>query len=223
MMRVTRVVLLWLAVVAAGASTARAQTSASDDEGRFYALGAVGGTVGPSSGFAGGVELGGRITEQIAGFLEFGRMQNIATADVKARGDLIANHIQGTATEVQKATYFAIGAKYRGPVFAGMWRPYVGLGIGFAKVETVATFFVNGTDVTAQLLPLYGIALGNDLTSSLTKAFITVPIGVQGTFLKRYVIDGSYRYGHIVAKPGEIDNDPGINAQRLQIGVGIRF
>jgi opacity protein-like surface antigen len=223
MMRVTKLVLLWMALLVAGASMAEAQTTPAGDEGRYYVGGAVGATLGNKSGFAGGVELGGRITEQIEGFLEFGRMRNVATTDVEARASLIASHIQASASTVQKATYFAIGGKYRGPVFAGMWRPYIGFGVGVAKVETVATFVVNGTDVTAQLLPLYGVALGNDLSDSLNKVFITVPIGVQGTFLKRYVIDGSYRFGRILAKPDDIDRDVSINAQRIQFGFGVRF
>ena len=64
------------------------------------------------------------------------------------------------------------------------------LRVGGAKVETRSTFTVNGNDVTAQLPVLYGVVLGNDLSSSVNKAFITIPIGVQGTFMGRILVDG---------------------------------
>jgi opacity protein-like surface antigen len=223
MMRVARLVLLWMALLVVGVSTAEAQTAAAGDEGRYYGGVALGGTVGNGSGFAGGVEFSVHIIDQLEAFLEIGHMGGLTSSDRDARANLIASFIHGSASVVQNATYFDIGAKYRGPVFARMWRPYVGFGVGVAKVETVSTFLVNGTDVTAQLLPLYGVVLGNDLTDSVNKVFITIPIGVQGIFMKRYVIDGSYRYGHILAKSDVIDLDVGVNAQRLQIGFGIRF
>ena len=70
---------------------------------------------------------------------------------------------------------------------------------------------------------LYGIELGNDLSESLTKTFITVPVGIEYAFLKRFIIDGSYRYGRIAARPTDIDNDVPITAQRVQVGFGVRF
>jgi opacity protein-like surface antigen len=116
-----------------------------------------------------------------------------------------------------------IGVKYRAPAFAGMWRPYIGIGIGVAKVETLVNFAVNGSDVTAQLPALYGIELGNDLSDSLNKTFVVIPVGVQGNFLKRYFVDGSYRFGTIRPRPDDIELDVAIKTQRVQVGIGVRF
>jgi opacity protein-like surface antigen len=104
-----------------------------------------------------------------------------------------------------------------------MWMPYVGFGVGIARVQTISTFILNGTDITDQLENTYGISLGQDLTDSTTKAFIVVPVGVQAHFLKRLVVDGSYRYGRIAARTSEIPEDIAINTQRVQVGIGVRF
>jgi opacity protein-like surface antigen len=116
-----------------------------------------------------------------------------------------------------------VGGRYRFAPFAGIWRPYVGLGFGVAKVETTATFTVNGADVTGQLLPVYGVMLGNDLSGSLNKVFITIPVGVQATFSKRYALGVSYRWGRILADTSAIDQDVSIAAQRVQFDFGVRF
>ena len=47
--------------------------------------------------------------------------------------------------------------------------------------------------------------------------------GVSRNFLQRYYVDVSYRYGRIFAKTATIEDDKGINTQRFQVGVGIRF
>jgi opacity protein-like surface antigen len=223
MMRVTRLVLLWTALLVAGASTAQAQTSAPADDGRFYAGGAVGTTIGNSAGLTGGIEVSGRVWEQVEVFIEAGRMRNVATEDVERRAQVIADYIHGSASTVQRATYFDVGGRYRFAPFAGIWRPYVGLGFGVAKVETTATFTVNGADVTGQLLPVYGVMLGNDLSGSLNKVFITIPVGVQATITKRLAVGVSYRWGRILADTSAIDQDVSIAAQRVQFDFGVRF
>ena len=60
-------------------------------------------------------------------------------------------------------------------------------------------------------------------SGTLTKAFLTVGVGTNATLGQRYLLDLSYRYGHIFPRTGEIANDQGINTQRLQAGIGIRF
>ena len=37
---------------------------------------------------------------------------------------------------------------------------------------------------------------------------VTIPMGVRYALLKRYFVDGSYRYGRIAARPLDIDQDP---------------
>jgi opacity protein-like surface antigen len=219
MMRVTRLAVMMIAIGMTGVNAARAQ----DEAGRFYATVNGGVTFGNKSGGSFGGEVGGRVIDPIEVFVEFGHMSDVGTSELQSRANLVANFINGTATTQQKANYFDVGVKYRARAFAGTWRPYVGFGIGTAKVETISTFLVNGNDVTSQLPVLYGVVLGNDLSGSLNKTFLTIPIGVQGIVFHRLLVDGSYRYGHLFAKPDEIDGDVGITAQRLQIGVGVRF
>jgi opacity protein-like surface antigen len=229
MMRVTRLVLMWMTMMAAGVTAAQAQTTSSD-EGRFYGEFAVGPTLGHKSDSTVGGEFGVGLLDslwltgdRLEVFFEGGRMGNVATTDLDARALIIANFIKGSTSAVQKAKFFDIGLKYRGPVFAGMWRPYIGIGIGVAKVDTLVNFAVNGTDVTSQLSALYGIELGNDLSDSLNKTFVVVPVGIQGNFLKRYFVDGSYRFGSIRKSPDDIEQDVTITTQRVQVGVGVRF
>jgi opacity protein-like surface antigen len=228
-MRVTRLVLTWMTMMAAGVTAAQAQTP-STDEGRFYGEFAVGPTLGHKSDSTVGAEFGvglldhlWRIGDRLELFIEGGRMGNVATSELDARALIIANFIRGSASAVQKVKFGDIGVKYRAPAFAGMWRPYIGIGIGVAKVETLVNFSVNGSDVTAQLPALYGIELGNDLADSLNKTFVVIPVGVQGNFLKRYFVDGSYRFGTIRPRPDDIEQDVAIKTQRVQVGIGVRF
>jgi opacity protein-like surface antigen len=52
---------------------------------------------------------------------------------------------------------------------------------------------------------------------------LTVGVGTNATLGKRYLLDLAYRYGRIFPRTGRIANDQGINTQRLQAGIGIRF
>ena len=229
MMRVTRFALLWMAILTGGVTAAQAQTPLGED-GRYYAEFAVAATLGHKSDSSVGGEFGAGVLDhlwltgdRLEVFFEGGRMGNVATTALDNRAQVIANFINGSASAVQKAKYFDVGVKYRLPVYARMWRPYVGIGVGAASVETIVNFAVGGTDVTSQLSSNYGIELGNDLSGSLTKTFVTVPVGVQVNFLRRYFVDGSYRFGRIRARPDDIEDDVAITAQRVQVGVGVRF
>lgn len=228
-MTVMRLAAACLALITVTASAARAQAPAGDEP-RFYGVFTVAATLGHKSDSSVGGEVGWHFSpdlfltgDGLAIFVEGGRMGNVATTSLDATAATIANFIGGSASAVQKAKFFDVGVKYRGPAFAGMWRPYAGLGVGVASVDTLVNFVVGGVDVTSVLESNYGIVLGNDLSGSISKPFIVVPIGVQGTFSKRLVVDGSYRYGRIPARTSEIENDVPINTQRVQVGVGIRF
>ena len=226
MKRVTSYVLVSLTVLMIGATAAQAQTPSSDEEGRFYAGIELGRTFGNKSNSAVGIEISGKVTDQFEVFIEGGRMNNVGSAELDTRANVVASFIKGTASATQKATFFDIGVKYRGPVIGGLpgrWRPYIGVGIGTAKVETLVAFTVNGTDVTSDLSGKYGIELGADLSDTLNKTFVVVPIGLQGTFKGRFGVDVSYRYGRISARPDDIDLDVAIAAPRFQVGFGVRF
>ena len=141
-------------------------------------------------------------------------MRNVATSDLDARANRIANAVQGSANPVQKATYYDFGTRYRFAPY-GMWHPYAAIGIGAAAVTT---------DTSLQSgIPDVDVTFGPDLQGTVTKPFMMIGGGVTVPFRARYYIDGSYRYGRIFAREGVIDADTGISTQRVQIGFGIHF
>jgi opacity protein-like surface antigen len=208
-------------LTACGAGTAHAQTAGTTGPDRGYAELTVGATLGHKSDSSIGGEAGYTLSDTWQLFLEGGRMGNVATADVDARAALIGSAIGATVSTVQRAAYFDIGAKYRLYEY-GRWRPYALLGVGATGVKTTVNFNIGGDDVTGRL-DQYGVQLGRDLSGAVTKGFLTIGAGANATFGRRYLLDLSYRYGRILSKKSAIVNDVGINTQRLQAGVGIRF
>jgi opacity protein-like surface antigen len=222
MKRFVRCSTLITVLTACGTGTVRGQTPGTTGPDRGYAELTVGATLGHKSASSIGGEAGYTVTETWQVFLEAGRMGNVATADADARALIIGNAIGATGTSVaQRAAYFDVGARYRLHEY-GRWRPYALLGIGAAGVKTTTDFIVGGTDVTGQL-DQYGAQLGNDLSGTVAKAFLTVGAGASAGFGKRYLVDLSYRYGRLFPRTSRIANDSGINTQRLQAGIGIRF
>jgi opacity protein-like surface antigen len=215
MTRSVRFAMVFAAALTLGTSLAQAQTSAAP-EGKYSAEITAAATLGHTSASSFGGELDYRFAdkwEKWTATFEFGRMRNIANADLQARANLIAAGLEGSANATQKATYYDFGARYR-LTPRGMWHPYVAAGIGAATVTT-ETSFNAGNDVT--------VSPGVDLQGTVTKPLLVIGGGVTVPFLSRYFADGSYRYGRIFSRTGVIENDNGINTQRLQIGVGIRF
>lgn len=188
-------------------------------------------TGGPTFGSKASGQLGGEfdygITETYEVFVEGGRIFDAATGDAKARAQLVGDFIGGTGSIKQAVNYFAAGIKYRFPPlvsgFAAEWTPYVGFGAGMARVINHSEFVVNGTDVTGQLLDVYGVELGNDLTDSVDKPLIVIVAGAEKTFGGRFVLDLSYRFGRISAKTSAILEDVAITTNRIQVGFGVGF
>jgi opacity protein-like surface antigen len=199
-----------------GASAAQAQTAAPDpgEGGRYSAQFDAAATLGHTSSSSFGGELDYRVAQKWTVSFEFGRMRNITTSDVQTRANVIANAIQGTANATQKATYYDFGVRYR-VTPRGMWHPYLAAGLGAATVTTDTSFQSGATEVL--------VATGADLQGTVTKPLLVIGGGVTVPFASRYFVDGSYRYGRIFARTGVIENDNGINTQRVQIGVGIHF
>jgi opacity protein-like surface antigen len=221
MKRFVRCSTLITVMTACGIGTAHAQTAGTTGLDRGYVELAFGATFGHKSASSIGGEAGYTLTDALQLFLEGGRMGNVATTEVDARALIIANAIGASASTAQRAAYFDIGARYRLSEH-GRWRPYALLGVGAAGVKTTTNFSIGGNDVTSQL-DQHGVQLGNDLAGSLTKAFLTVGVGANATLGKRYLVDLSYRYGRIFPRTSQIADDKGINTQRLQAGIGIRF
>jgi opacity protein-like surface antigen len=215
MKRLVRYSTVIVLMVACWVGTADAQTAE-----QWYGELTAAATLGHKSDSSVGGEVGYTWTEERQLFLEVGRMGNVATSAVDERAQIIAQAIGASASVAQKATYFDAGLKYR-LAERGRWRPYGLLGLGVARVKTETNFSVNGNDVTNQL-DQFGVQLGSDLSGSVTKFLLTLGVGANVPFGSRYLADLSYRYGRIFAS-GAIEDDTGINTQRVQGGVGIRF
>ena len=220
MMRFARLVTCFVIVILAGVTRSQAQ-SAGDQ--RWYAEGTAAATLGHKSDSAFGVEAGGRLSDMLDVFIETGHMGNVGNTDLEERAQVVADFIGGNVgSTAYKLNYFDIGVKYR-VMETGRWHPYVGVGIGFANIKPEVTFGLNGTDVTGQL-PELGVQLGSDLSESHNTFLFVLGLGTQVNFGSRYFADLTYRYGR--TSSASQDNEvliEGLNTQRVQIGVGIRF
>lgn len=216
MMRAARVASM-LALVVCAAAPARAQGQAADQ--KYFAEFTLGATLGHKSSGSVGAEGGYVLNRDWDAFVEVGRMFNVATSDLDARAQLIANAVGATQSASSKATYVDFGARYK-PTTGWPVDPYVAAGIGFAHVRNETVLSVNGNAVPPESL---GVQFGNDLNGSANKALLVIGFGVTKAFAQRYLYDLSYRYGRIFPKGGDIENDTGINTQRLQAAVGVRF
>ncbi len=218
MTRFATLALLCVLGLFTGAGVAGAQTKAADPDGRFSAQFNVAATLGHKSSSAFGGELDYRFNDDWDLFFETGRMANVASSALDDRAQLIANAIGASTSLVQRAVYFDVGGRYR-LMARGRWDPYVMLGFGAANVKTRTNFSINGVDVTNGDL----VVLGTDLAGTLTKPFLMIGGGATMPFKHRYFVDLTYRYGRIFARTGQIENDTGVNTQRVQVGVGFKF
>jgi opacity protein-like surface antigen len=222
MKRLGRWVVGFGAAAACVAGTASAQSAA--DPGTIAVAFTVGATLGNKSSSSFGGEVDYKLGTEWEAFAEFGRMGNVASGTIDDRADLIANAIGGSASVASKATYFDAGVKYLFVPFKQVYQPYATVGFGFARVAQDVVFSVNDNELSeTQLLDQYGVQLGNDLAGSTTKPLFLIGAGVSRNFHGKYYLDLSYRYGRIFAKSGTIEDDKGLNTQRVQVGVGIRF
>jgi opacity protein-like surface antigen len=203
-------------LVVAGRSEAQPPVG---DESRFYAGLTLGATFGHKSSGSVGVEAGGMFGGPLGVFIEGGHMMNVGTEDLDARAQKIANAVGATASASYKVNYFAVGVRVA-PDFALRARPYVVLGGGVAQVRAETALAVNGTTVPPANL---GVQFGSDLSGSEKKGYFTIGGGVMYPLMTRLFVDGSYRYGHIAAKTDVIENDTGINTNRLQVIIGVKF
>ena len=219
MKRFARLVTCVGIVALAGVSRLQAQTAT---EPGWYAEVTAAATLGHKSDKAFGGEVGLRLSESIDVFVEGGHMGNVGNSDLEARAQKIADFLGGTVgSSAYKMDFVDIGLKYAMPY--GAWRPYIALGVGFGKIQPEVTFGIGGTDVTGDL-ESHGVQLGTDLSDSANEFLFVLGIGTTYTFAGRYFVDGSYRYGRTT--PAHAEDEviiKGLNTQRAQIGVGIRF
>ena len=204
-----------------GAASAQSAQPTQDSKG--YAEVVAQSSFGNVTSQSFGGEFGVTVVPNIQVFVDAGMVHNIATANISASAQQIAGALSQSQSNVgytvkQPVTFGVVGAKYLVPM-QGKTQPYVMAGAGVARVKQDVAFTVGGTDVTGSLSqPQYGsIALGSDLSGSLTKPMIEIGGGVAWNVWQQGVLDFQYRYGRIFA------DDGGINVSRAGIGLGIRF
>lgn len=204
------------AVLVCIAGVAQAQTMPGSPALRKYVEFTIGPTFGHKSNVALGAEGGFPLSDSFDVFVEGGRMRNVATSDLDAAAAVVAQFIAGTGEAKQSVGYFDAGLRYLIPT-TGRYEPYVLFGVGVAKVSRSATFTVGGTDVTGELLDRFGVQLGGDLLEDETKALVTFGVGARFNVRGNLVADASYRYARIFL------SEQGLNTNRLQFGIGVRF
>jgi opacity protein-like surface antigen len=200
------------------AQTAHAQPAPAS----WSVQGDLAATFGNSSSSAFGGEIDRSLSPTWGIALEGGRMTNITSSSVEDRANIIGTQIGATANPTQSASYFDVGLRYH-LMPEGKWNPYVTVGLGGARVKTSTTFSVNGAVLTDDELAARLVALGADLDGRINKPLLVIGLGVDVPVKERFFLGGSFRYGRIFARTGEIDGDKATNTLRLQIGLGVRF
>lgn len=212
-------VVLFFGVMAAGVTgTAWAQADRA-----VGVQGTVGATFGNKTGASFGGEFDYKLNTEWELFVEGGQMRNVASSQMDEDAQVIATGIGGTADVAEHANYYNVGIKYLMVPFGGGYTPYVGIGGGAARVNKDVAFTVNGQELSElQLLTDHGVQLGADLAGITVKPMMTVVVGLSRPFGRAFM-DVSYRYGFIFSKSGSIEDDKGLNTQRVQLGIGVRF
>lgn len=218
MKRFGQVVLLFGVMAAGFTGTAWAQADRA-----IGVQGTVGATFGNKTGASFGGEFDYKLSTEWELFVEGGQMRNVASSQMDEDAQVIATGIGGTADVAEHANYYNVGIKYLMVPFGGGYTPYVGIGGGAARVNKDVSFTVNGQELSElQLLSDHGVQLGADLAGITVKPMMTVAVGVSRGFGRAFM-DVSYRYGFIFSKSGSIEDDKGLNTQRVQLGIGVRF
>ena len=207
-----------VATLGFGVSSVQAQVMPPPDSKMYVELN-VGPTLGHKSDKFFGVEAGLRLTGDLDVFVEISHMGNVATSDLDDRATIIANFLGGTPTTAFKVNHGAAGVRYNFTL-SPMVQPYALAGVGVAQVKTEVEFNVGGTTIDPAVR---GVQLGGDLSGSSNKPILLFGFGVRVPFKTRFFGDLGYRYGQILAKTGDFENDKAIPTQRIVLGAGIRF
>jgi len=220
MKRCARVVFWSLVgLVCVGASSAHAQSTPAAAP-RLAVEIAGGPTLGhKSSGFI-SAELDWSLNDKVDVFAEGGHMSNVGTSLLDTNAGVIASAIgaQVGSTAI-KVNHFDAGVRYNVTPPSPKVHPYVIVGVGIARTTTETAFTVNGSVID----PGSQVALGGDLSGSLTKAILIFGGGITVPFANNYFADLGYRFGGILSKVSDIENDVTIKSQRIMFGAGIRF
>jgi opacity protein-like surface antigen len=212
--------VLLVGTLCVGAHRANAQTppTASD---RGLSIQFDGGpTLGNKSAGYFSAEVGWRVRNKLDLFFEAGHMTNVATSLLDDNASIIANAIgaQVGSTGIT-VNHFDVGIRFHITPPNPKVHPYVIFGAGAARTTTEVTFTVNDTVID----PSDRVVLGGDLSGSNTKAILMFGGGIHFPFAKNYFADFGYRFGGILSKVSDIENDITIKTQRVMLGAGVRF
>ena len=212
--------VMLVGILCVGASRAHAQPPASAPEPRLSIQFDGGPTLGhKSAGFVSG-EFGWRLTNKLDVFIEAGHMSNVGMSALETNATTIANFLGATVGSTGiTVNHFDVGIKFHMSPPSPKVHPYVILGAGGAKATTEVTFTVNG----AVIDPSDRVTLGGDLSGSNTKAIVMFGGGIEFPFARNYFADFGYRFGGILSKVSDIENDITIKTQRIMLGAGVRF
>jgi hypothetical protein len=213
-----------VAILCLDASTARAQAGApaappagQDTKASLSVSG--GPTLGnKSAGFV-AIEIDWRLTSKIDVFVEGGHMGNVGTSALDGNATVIANAIGASVGSTGiKVNHVDVGIRFNVTPPSPKIHPYVALGVGVAKATTEVTFTNSSGTVIDP-----GFPLGGDLSGSNMKTLLIFGGGIVYPFAKNYFIDVGYRFGGILSKVSDIENDQTIKTQRIMLGAGVRF
>jgi opacity protein-like surface antigen len=213
----------WCVMLLVGALTldgvAHAQ-SAGSSSGDTYVEGVAQSAFGNVTSQSFGIEAGVRIGSDSEVFGEFGRVADVATTEIGAHAQLVANELAQLQSNVsfsvaEPVRFFAAGIKYGVPT-SWTLKPYVLAGFGLATVKQDVAFRVGNSDVTSTLSQ-FGIALGGDLSGSFTRPMVVVGAGAMYPIHGSFFADFQFRYNRIFA-PGSA-----IPIGRAGLGLGFRF
>ncbi len=210
--------VLLVGTLCVGASRAHAQTPPAALEPRLSVQFDAGPTLGHKSAGYFSAEAGWRLTNKLDVFVEGGHMTNVGTSALDDNASIIASALGlAVGSTAIKVNHLDAGIRFNITPPSPKLLPYVALGVGFAKATTETTFTSNGTVVDP------GIPLGGDLGGSNNKTILIFGGGITFPFAKNYFADFGYRFGGILSKVSDIENDITIKTQRIMLGVGARF
>ena len=203
-----------------GASMAAAQAS----DAATVVQAALGVSTGNKVRPAVSVEVNRALTERAVVFVEGAWVSSVSPAFISDRAETLAKAIGGTVDQRDRATSFALGAKYLLAPADSATQPYIGAGVGTMTIAKTSTFTVGSTAVTDALLgSAYGVSLGADLSGSTTKLSMLGVAGLARMVGDKAMLDVSYRYGVAIPRTSVISGDKAIHVHRFMAALGYRF
>lgn len=203
-----------------GMAAAQSQTAGAEP---FYLEGFAQSSFGNVTSQAFGVEAGMRIDPRLRVFVEAGLARDTAPKTLGASAQLIAGYLtqvqsSAVAFSVRQPVRFLIGGlRYQIPYDDDDdFEPYVLAGFGMASVKRDIGFAIGGSDIT-DTISTYGVALGRDLSGSVTKGMLSLGGGLVWHVRRPTFFEVQYRFGRVFDEP------KGFNVNRVGAGVGVRF